>query len=89
MKKIKTLSRHLNHYIPLFGIILAGGLGIVHFSYDQMFQAMLAIAVAVSYVFWGMIHHHLHHDLTVSVFTEYFLLGVLGVLISLSFIFRF
>lgn len=85
---LKNFSRHLPHYIPLVGIILAGGLGIVHFSYNHLFQAVLALTVAVSYAFWGIIHHYLHHDLTISIIAEYFAFGILGVLVILSLVFR-
>ncbi|QQS38690.1 hypothetical protein IPM62_04885 [Candidatus Woesebacteria bacterium] len=89
MSKIKIVSRHVNHYIPLVGIILSGSLGIIHFSYDRMFQASLAVAVAFSYFVWGVIHHYLHQDLDVSILVEYLAIATLGLMIVLSVLFRF
>ena len=89
MNRLKETSNRINHYIPLIGILLAGTLGFIHFSHDRMFQATLAIAVAVSYVVWGIVHHRLHHDLTISVLIEYFVLASLGLLILLSIVFPY
>ena len=86
---MKKLTKQLNHYIPLVGMLLAATLGAVHFAQDRIFQATLAIAAAVSYVVWGIVHHQLHHDLDVSTFVEYVAIAALGLLIVLSLIFRY
>lgn len=88
MSRTKKVAEHINHYIPLVGIMLAGALGIIHFSYDRLFQASLAVAVAFSYFVWGVIHHYLHQDLDFSVLVEYFALAALGLMVILSLLFR-
>lgn len=88
MSRVKKASQHLQHYLPLIGILVAGAFGFMAFSYDQMFQAAIALALAASYFVWGIIHHHLHRDLHLSVVLEYFAIAVLGIVIVFSLLFR-
>ncbi|MFC1649197.1 hypothetical protein ACFL2C_00605 [Patescibacteria group bacterium] len=84
---MRKFTKEFNHYLPLIGIILAGTLGVILFSYDQVFQAILAIVVAACYVLWGLVHHHLHHDLEFNVFVEYLAIASIGVMIVLTLIY--
>lgn len=85
---MKGVSHHLQHYLPLIGIFCVSIVGFIAFSYDKTFQEALVLAVAVSYVTWGIIHHHLHGDLHLSVIVEYIAVAVLGAVLLLSLIFR-
>lgn len=78
---MKGFTKHLNHYIPLISVLLAGFAGIFLFSYDVGFQMIVIISVAISYVAWGVIHHHIHKDLHLPIVLEYVLIAALGVLI--------
>lgn len=89
MNYYKKITRHMNHYLPLLGIAIAGALGMIYFSYDKVFQASIAIAAAVSYVAWGAVHHYIHEDLDIAILFEYFIIAVLGLLIILSLIFNY
>jgi len=86
--KIKAFFRHLPHYLTLFGILFAGLLGFVVFSYDRVFQVIIAVAVAVSYVCWGITHHIIHKDFYISIVIEYLLVASLGLIVVFSLIFR-
>lgn len=79
---------HIQHYLPLVGILLAGALGFIFFSYDRVFQAACALATAAAYVAWGLIHHHIHRDLYLSVVIEYIAIAALGVAVVFSLLFR-
>ena len=85
---MKYLVRHLPHYLSLIGIFLAGIIGISFFSYDKVFQMAIIIAMAASYVSWGIIHHWIHKDLYLSVVIEYLIISILGVILVFSLIFR-
>lgn len=85
---MKTLSRHLYHYLPLFGVFAAGLLVFVRFSQDVWFMLAAAVAVSVSYVVWGIVHHYLHHDLYWEVAFEYLIYAAVGLLMITSVIFR-
>lgn len=85
---MKYLMRDLPHYMLLFGILLAGFAGLILFSYDKNFQAAVSIATGLSYLSWGLIHHHIHRDLHFEVFMEYLAVAVLGTVILFSLILR-
>lgn len=81
-------SKHFPHYLPLLGIFVASIYGFRIFSYDRNFQAAVAIASAVSYASWGIIHHIIHKDIRLSIFIEYLVISIIGLIVILSVIFR-
>lgn len=85
---MKSIARHIQHYLPLLGIFFAGVLGFVVFDYDKNFQGVITLATASSYVTWGLVHHYLHGDLHFSVVLEYVAIAALGVVMVFSVIFR-
>ena len=87
-KMVKRVTRHIQHYLPLIGILGAGLVGLVVFSYDKSFQAAIAVATAISYVVWGLVHHHIHKDLHASVVVEYVMIAIVGMVVLFSVLFR-
>lgn len=85
---MKGFSKHFPHYFPLLGIFIFGILAFMVFSYDKNFQMVVAAAVAVSYVFWGIVHHIVHKDLYLSVVFEYIAVAFLGLVIVFSLLIR-
>jgi hypothetical protein len=85
---MRSIAKHLPHYMALFGILIAGFAGLILFSYDPNFQVAVAIATAVSYVSWGVIHHMLHKDLHLETFIEYVVIALVGLVIIFSMIVR-
>jgi len=85
---MKSFTKHLSHYLTLFGILLAGFAGLILFSYDRNFQVAVAFALSLSYVAWGISHHYLHKDLHIETFFEYLAVAVLGFIVIFSLIIR-
>ena len=85
---MRKFVKDIHHYTPLISILLAGIGGFVIFSYDHIFQGVIALAVATAYVIWGLIHHKIHHDLTFSVVVEYLVIAILGLTIIFSLVLR-
>ncbi len=85
---MKRATKHLLHYLPLIAVFLAGLLAFWLFSYNRVFQIIVAVVVAVSYVVWGVIHHAIHKDLYLSTVVEYIVIASLGLIIIFSLIFR-
>ena len=85
---MKHFAKHLPHYFSLIGIFVAGFIGFWYFGYDRMFQMAVAIAIAVSYVVWGVVHHYIHKDLYLSVVIEYIVVATLGLVLVFSLVFR-
>ena len=84
----KKATKHVKHYLPLVGILFAGLLGFIAFSYDRAFQLIILTAVACAYVAWGLIHHYLHDDLHLFVIVEYIVVATLGLVIVFSLLLR-
>jgi hypothetical protein len=74
--------------MALFGILLAGFVGLILFSYDKNFQVAVALALSLSYVAWGLAHHYLHKDLHLETFIEYLVVAALGFVIIFSLLLR-
>lgn len=85
---IKDLTKHLSHYMALFGILIFGFAGLILFSYDKNFQIAVALALSASYVVWGLTHHYLHKDLHIETFIEYLVVAALGFVIIFSLLLR-
>lgn len=78
------MIRSFPHYVVLVGLLAATIIGFVVFSYDRAFQIALTIALAVSYVSWGIVHHWFHEDLYLEVVIEYVVIAVLGSILIIS-----
>ncbi len=76
--------KDLPHYMPLFGILGAGILGFLIFSYDKQFQVGVAISVAGGHLAWGIIHHMIHNDFRPEIVLEYLAVSILGLAAILS-----
>jgi len=85
---MKNFIKNIPYYTPLVGILFAGALGFYLFSYDRIFQVAISIAIALSYVIWGIIHHSLEKDLQWEIVVEYLVVASLGLVILFSLIFR-
>lgn len=85
---MKKFARDLPHYLSLFGILFAGFIGFTLFSYDKGFQTVVAVATALAYVVWGVVHHFLHKDLHFETFLEYVAVAILGLVILFSLVIR-
>lgn len=81
---ISKIIKDLSHYLPLLGVLGLGFIGFFVFSYDRYFQIAVTVATTIGYVFWGLIHHYLHKDLTGSVVWEYIAFAFLGLTLALS-----
>ena len=78
--------KNLGHYLSIIGIVALGFWGIVGFSYDPSFQAVVVVAMGIAFVVWGVIHHWLHVGLSFKIVLEYAAVALLGVLVLLSII---
>jgi hypothetical protein len=85
---MRSITKHLSHYLVLFGVLLAGFAGLILFSYDKNFQVATALALSSAYIAWGVTHHYLHKDLHLETFIEYLVVAALGFIIIFSMIVR-
>lgn len=85
---MKAFTKDLSHYMVLFGILMAGFVGLVLFPYDKIFQIAVTAGLVSSYVSWGIAHHFLHGDLHLKIVIEYLAVALLGFVIILSMVIR-
>ena len=75
----KKFLKHINYYLALITIFVVGFvLSLISFPNVNLEITVILLTI-VSYVGWGVLHHHLDHELTQKIFIEYLLIGLLGV----------
>lgn len=65
------LKKDCKDYLLLLTILSFGLLAFVYFGYDRQIQINLMFAMAVLYIVWGVLHHHLKGDFHIKVLLEY------------------
>ncbi len=85
----QKIAKDLPHFLSLFGVLFAGFLVFVLFSYDRKFQMFALLATASGYFTWGVVHHIIHKDLSLFVIIEYAIFALLGIAAVLSVILTF
>ncbi|OGH21621.1 MAG: hypothetical protein A2629_01815 [Candidatus Levybacteria bacterium RIFCSPHIGHO2_01_FULL_41_15] len=64
-----------------FSLILILGLGLLFIllaAPDRSLQFNLVVLTTVFYIFFGVIHHLINHDLSIKIMIEYVIIGTLG-----------
>ena len=84
----KDFSRHPLHYFTLLSVQMIGLWGIFWFSFQPAMQLYILIAMSISYVVWGIIHHHEHKNINSKIIFEYVLIAMFAVLIFGSLLIR-
>jgi len=72
-----TSKEHLLHYLILFLILTLGLVGFVVFSFKPQIQLLTVGLTVAGYVAWGIVHHYIEDRLRWDVVGEYFLVGIL------------
>lgn len=75
---LQRIKLHLGYYISLITILAFGFLLLLLASPNRGLQIAVAILTTVLYIFWGIIHHIINHDLHPKIVVEYVLIGILG-----------
>ena len=78
---IKDLKEHPLDYLVLIAILLFGVILYIFFKDDVIMERIIAISLALSYILWGIIHHHHADKITIKIVLEYILVAVLGFLV--------
>jgi hypothetical protein len=81
---MKNIVRHLPHYFPLMGILVAAVIGFIYLPQDRMWQIAITVSMSVSYVVWGIVHHSMHKDFKPAVLLEYIVVALLGMVLVFS-----
>lgn len=74
---------HKGYYFSLLSILFLGISLVFGLSYDRKLQILAVFITAFCYLILGIMHHLVHHDLTVRIVVEYVLIVCVGILIYL------
>ena len=73
------MKKHVGYYIS-FVIILAGSLYLILQNLsDKVLTIRFVALFAVFYIIWGLLHHMVHHSMTLRIVIEYVVVALLGV----------
>lgn len=72
-----TSKEHLLHYLILFLILTVGLVGFVVFQFRPQRQLFIVGLTVGGYITWGIVHHYIEDRLRWDVVGEYFLIGIL------------
>lgn len=80
-KRIYDFTHHIFHYLVL-AVILIGGLG-AFFSFRNypVIQFLIGLAISLSYIAWGIIHHYIDKDLSIKIVIEFVTIAVFVIII--------
>lgn len=81
----KNVGKHIWYYGSFIAIQLLGLALVLSTAYDKQLQMMTMFITTFFYIFWSLLHQHMHHHLNAKIVTEYVLMGSLGITISLLF----
>ena len=75
---LKKFKKHLGYYIVLLLIFCFGLFLTLLVSPNSKLQIVIISLTIIFYVFWGIFHHLVNHELTHKIMIEYILIGALG-----------
>lgn len=89
IQKLDQMTRNnLLHYSVLVVMMNIAVGAFLFFSFNHTYQLIILLVTGISYILWGIIHHHLQDDLHLKVIVEYILVALLAEIIILSLILR-
>jgi hypothetical protein len=80
---MNKFRKHIGYYISLIAILIFAIYLIVLSSPNRQLQMSIFVIITIIYVFWGILHHLLNHNLSLKIVIEYTLIGALGMSIIL------
>ena len=75
---VKRIKAHIGYYASLIVIFVFGYLLVSLAFPNRGLQILVAAITTFLYVFWGIVHHLINHDLHTKIVVEYVLIGILG-----------
>ncbi len=71
----------LANFILTIGFVV-GVLAIFRLKYDRFSQFLVLCLLVLFYLIWGFAYHHAKKELTVRLFGEYLLIGLIGLAVG-------
>lgn len=77
------IKKHFWYYVSFVILQVLGFWVILLTSFDRQMQFLAIFLVTGIYIFWSLIHQHVHHTLHPKIVMEYVFVGGVGIAISL------
>lgn len=74
----EKIKAHIGYYASLVVIFVFGYVLVILAFPNRELQILVAAITTFLYVFWGIVHHVINHDLHLKIVVEYILIGILG-----------
>lgn len=85
---MRRFTKHLSQSMLLIGMLFAGFIGMILFSYDKNIQFLIAILLSGGYVLWGVYHHKHTKSFHFEILLEYVAVALFGLTIIFTLIIR-
>lgn len=73
------MKKHLGYYVSFLLIVGASIFLVFQNMSDKNLILIFVSFFAASYVLWGILHHLVHHSVTLRIVIEYIVVALLGV----------
>jgi hypothetical protein len=77
------LKYHTGYYLSLGAMMLLCMTLIMKTTNEPRLRVAVICLTSFIYVFWGIAHHIVHHDISLKVVLEYVLIGIIGTVLVL------
>lgn len=74
-----SMKKHLGYYVSFLVICFAGIFLVFQNNGDKNLIIEFVSLFALSYIVWGLLHHLVHHSVTLRIVIEYIVVALLGV----------
>ncbi len=71
-------NKHIEYYLSLITILILGAFLVVAVSPNKNLQMFIVFLTTLFYVFFGIFHHLINHDLNNKIVIEYVIIGAFG-----------
>ena len=78
---INDLKEHRNDY-ALLAVLLGIGVGLyAYFKNNSVMEQVIAAGMGLTYILWGILHHHHADKVTGKIVLEYVLVALFGFIV--------
>lgn len=82
MSTIKK-QQHSHYHLSLALVLILGAVFAYYNKDDKQLLMIILVIISSIYVMWGILHHHLVHDLSPKIVIEYIAMASLGLAVAL------
>lgn len=78
----KPTQQHGHYHLSLALVLILGAIIAYYNREDKQVLMLILVIISFLYVLWGIVHHHLVHDLSPKIVVEYIAMASLGLAVA-------